>query len=216
MVRLLQAAGVSFGILGTEEKCCGDSARRIGNEYLAQMLIEGNIQTLSGYEFNRIVTTCPHGLNAFRVEYPRFGFEKPVVHHSEFLLELVKTGKLEVKEPVKVKGAYHDSCYLSRYNSIIEPPRELLETVLEDKLEEADRRGRRSFCCGAGGGRMWLEEDTGKRINEERTKEFLDKGVEKVFTACPFCMTMFEDGMKAFEREDVEVLDIAEVLVKSV
>jgi len=215
MVELLNRAGVDYAILGVEEHCCGDSARRLGNEYLAQMLIEGNIQTLSSYEFNRIVTTCPHGLNAFKVEYPQFGFEKPVIHHSEFLLELVNSGKLKVREPLNTTGAYHDSCYLARYNSIVESPRELLAEALGTDLKEADRRGKRGFCCGAGGGRMWLEEDIGKRINEERTKEFLDKGVETLFTACPFCMTMFEDGLKAHDREDVEVLDIAEALLRA-
>lgn len=214
MVELLNRAGVDYAILGVEEHCCGDSARRLGNEYLAQMLIESNIETLSSYEFNRIVTTCPHGLNALRVEYPQFGFEKPVVHHSEFLLELVSSGRLKVKKALSKTGAYHDSCYLARYNSIIDSPRELLSKALGRGLKEVRRRGKRSFCCGAGGGRMWLEEDIGKRINEERTKEFLGEGVDSLFTACPFCMTMFEDGLKVLDREDIEVLDIAEALLE--
>jgi len=216
MVRILNSAGVDYAILGVEEHCCGETARRLGNEYLAQMLIESNIETLSKYEFNRILVTCPHGFNSFRVEYPQFGFDKPVVHHSEFLLELVRSGRLQIKDKLDISGAYHDSCYLSRYNSVIDQPRELVKSAVRDGLKEFSRKGKRSFCCGAGGGRMWMEENLGTRINEERTREFLELGVEHIFTACPFCMTMFEDGLKAYEREEeVKVLDLAEVMEMS-
>ena len=215
MAELLKKAGVDFAILGVEEKCCGETARRMGNEYLAQTLIEANIETLRKYRFERIVTICPHGYNSLKVEYPQFGFEAKVIHHSELLLELVGAGLLEAPSCNGEKGIYHDSCYLGRYNGIMDEPRDLLRSVPGLRLVEFDRRGKRSFCCGAGGGRMWMEETLGRRINEDRVDELLSKGAEKVFTACPFCVTMFEDGLKARERGDVEVLDIAEIILGS-
>ncbi len=207
----MKRAGVDYAVLGVEEMCCGETARRMGNEYLAQTLIEGNIENLRKYKFNRILTTCPHGYNTFAVEYPQFGYEKDVVHHSQFLLELVREGRIEGSAPA-TRGAYHDSCYLGRYNGIFDEPRDLLREAGAGPVVEFDRRRKRSFCCGAGGGRMWMEETTGKRINEERVDEALGLGVDTIFTACPFCMTMFEDGLKAREKEEeVAVLDIAEV-----
>lgn len=211
MVGLLKRAGVDFAILGVEEKCCGETARRMGNEYLAQTLIEANIGTLKKYAFKRILTACPHGYNTFKVEYPQFGYVVPVVHHTEFLLDLVREGRLKISSGWKMHGAFHDSCYLGRYNDILREPRELLGHIAGG-LIEFGRRGRRSFCCGAGGGRMWMEENLGRRINEDRVAESLALDIDHVFTACPFCMTMFEDGLKAKEREDIKVLDIAEVL----
>jgi Fe-S oxidoreductase/nitrate reductase gamma subunit len=213
MVELLRRAGVDFAILGVEEKCCGETARRAGNEYLAHMLIEANIETLKKYRFERIVTICPHGYHSLKVDYPQHGFEAPVLHHSELLLELVKSGRLTVPDGPSLTGTYHDSCYLGRYSGIIDEPRELLRGIAGLRLVELRRRGKRSFCCGAGGGRMWMEETLGRRINEERVDESLAKGVDRIFTACPFCVTMFEDGLKAREREEVKVLDIAEVLL---
>lgn len=213
MSELLKRAGVDFAILGVEEKCCGETARRMGNEYLAQMLIESNIETFRKYRFKRIVTTCPHGYNSFKVEYPQYGFEATVLHHTELLLELVREGRLTVPVGPPARGTYHDSCYLGRYNDIIKEPRELLDGIGGVKLIEMGRRGRRSFCCGAGGGRMWMEETLGRRINEERVDESLERGVDTIFTACPFCATMFEDGLKARNREDVKVLDVAEALL---
>jgi Fe-S oxidoreductase len=215
MIELMRRAGVDFAILGVEEMCCGETARRMGNEYLAETLINGNIEILKKYEFREIVTACPHGYNTFKVEYPQFGFSTPVVHHTEFLLRLVREGRLAVPGMDDMRGAYHDSCYLGRYNGILRPPRELLAGTV-GKLAEFGRRGKRSFCCGAGGGRMWMEETLGRRINEERVDESLGLGVDHVFTACPFCMTMFEDGLKAREREDVKVLDVAEVVLRAV
>jgi len=215
MVELMNMAGVDFAILGTEEKCCGDSARRMGNEYLAQMLIDSNIETLKKYEFNRIVTTCPHGYNALKAEYPQFGLEIAVVHHTEFLLELIREGKLKPTRVENGRGIYHDSCYLGRYNDIIDQPRDLLNSIDGVKLGEFDRSRKRSFCCGAGGGRMWLEETIGERINENRVDEALSRGAEQIFTACPFCMTMFEDGLKARDEEEVRVRDIAEIVLQA-
>jgi Fe-S oxidoreductase len=213
MVGLLKRAGVDFAILGVEEMCCGETARRMGNEYLAQTLIEGNIEVLKKYEFGTVITTCPHGYNTFKVEYPQFGYTVPVVHHTEFLLQLVREGRLKVTESLKARGAYHDSCYLGRYNDVLREPRELLGEVVGG-LAEFKRRERRSFCCGAGGGRMWMEETIGTRINEDRVEESLGLDIDHIFTACPFCMTMFEDGLKAKERDDVKILDVAEVLLK--
>jgi Fe-S oxidoreductase/nitrate reductase gamma subunit len=213
MVELLRRAGVDFAVLGVEEKCCGETARRMGNEYLAQMLIEANIETLKKYQFERIVTICPHGYNSLKFEYPQFGLEKEVVHHSELLLELVRAGRLDAPSCAGRDGIYHDSCYLGRYNGILDEPRDLLRSMPGLRLMEFDRRGKRSFCCGAGGGRMWMEETLGRRINEDRVAESLSSGAKTIFTACPFCVTMFEDGLKAREREDVEVLDIAEMML---
>lgn len=213
---LMQRAGVDFAILGVEEMCCGETARRMGNEYLAQTLVESNIEVLKKYRFNRIVTICPHGFNTFKVEYPQFGFEVPVMHHSEFLLELVGEGRLKVGSAGEVRGIYHDSCYLGRYNDILREPRKLLKSIEALKLAEFKRRGRSSFCCGAGGGRMWMEETLGRRINEERIDESLELGMDRIFTACPFCLTMFEDGLKSRERGDVKVLDVAEILLEAV
>jgi Fe-S oxidoreductase len=214
LVKLMRKAGVDFAILGTEEMCCGETARRMGNEYLAETLIKANIETLKKYTFKRIVTTCPHGLNTFLVEYPQFGLSVPVMHHSEFLLDLLAEGKLTARAGGATRGAYHDSCYLARYSGIMRAPRALLARA-GARVAEFRRHGTSSFCCGAGGGRMWMEETLGSRINEERTSELLGLGVDHVFTACPFCLTMFEDGLKALNREDVKTLDIAEVLLEA-
>jgi len=214
LVKLMRKGGVDFATLGTEERCCGETARRMGNEYLAQTLIQANIDTLRKYTFKRIVTACPHGLNTFRVEYPQFGLSVPVMHHSEFLLALVSQRRLKVRRLDALRGAYHDSCYLGRYNGLVREPRALLAHATKH-VAEFKRRGKSSFCCGAGGGRMWMEETLGSRINEERVRELLGLGVDHVFTACPFCLTMFEDGLKSLEREDMKALDIAEVLLEA-
>jgi len=210
---LLRRAGVDFAILGAEEMCCGETARRMGNEYLAQTLIQSNIETLKKYRFKTLVTACPHGYNSFRAEYPQFGLSVPVQHHSELLLELVAAKKLSPRRDGRPRGAFHDSCYLGRYNGVLRQPRRVLSSAA--RVVEFPRRGSRSFCCGAGGGRMWMEEHLGTRINEERTRELLGLGVDRVYTACPYCLTMFEDGLKSLGREDVKAYDIAEVLLEA-
>lgn len=215
VAELLTMAGVDFAILGVEERCCGETARRLGNEYLAQTLIESNIETLKKYTFKTILTICPHGYNTFKAEYPQFGFEVPVVHHAEYLETLIKEGKLAVSGTFDTNGTFHDSCYLGRYNDILGEPRALLSRLDGTRLTEFKRHGKNSFCCGAGGGWMWMEETLGRRINEERVEESLQLGIDHIFTACPFCMTMFEDGLKNKDREDIKVLDIAEVLLKA-
>jgi Fe-S oxidoreductase len=215
MVKILNAAGVRFAILGEEEMCCGDSARRMGNEYLAQTLISGNVEVMGNYKFKKIVVTCPHGYNTLKNEYPQFGGKYEVVHHTEFLLELLRAGKLPLPKGLNGNGVvtYHDSCYLGRYNEVYDPPRELLSAIPGAKLVEMDRIRHKSFCCGAGGGRMWMEETVGERINEKRSEGAIQSGAKTIGVACPFCLTMFEDGMKAKgEEENIRVADIAELI----
>jgi Fe-S oxidoreductase len=212
MIKLLNAAGVNFGILGTEEKCTGDAARRAGNEYLAQTLMTENIATLNRYRFKRILTTCPHCFNTLKNEYPQFGGNYDVVHHTEFLSGLLRTGELRVRNDLAEKTTFHDSCYLGRYNSIYDAPRALLESTGAN-LAEMSRSRDKGLCCGAGGARMFMEETVGKRVNIERAEEALALHPQTIATSCPFCMTMMTDGVKAKDAEDsTHVRDVAEVL----
>jgi Fe-S oxidoreductase len=212
LVKLLDTAGIRFAILGTEEKCNGDPARRAGNEYLAQMLIAENVETLNRYKVKKIVASCPHCFNTLKNEYPQFGGHYQVVHHTELLRDLVRAGRLTPAQKAGVRVAIHDSCYLGRYNEIYQAPRELLgasgcQTV------EMHRARDRGYCCGAGGARMFMEEKTGKRINVERTEEALRCRPGMIATACPFCMTMLTDGLKAKNSDEhVQVQDVAEIL----
>ncbi len=215
--RLMKHAGVSFAILGTEEKCTGDPARRLGNEYLAQMLIVENVETLNRYNIKKIVTSCPHCFHTLKNEYPQFGGNYEVMHHAEFLQQLVESGKIKISNSKSLTLTYHDSCYLARYNNVIDPPRGVLSAISGANVVEMQRSKDRGFCCGAGGGRMWLEEKQGKRINIERTEEALATHADIIGTACPFCMTMMSDGVKAKETsENVQVKDIAELLWEAV
>ncbi len=211
--KLLKHAGVKFAILGLEEKCNGDAARRMGNEYLAQTLMTENVKTLNQYDVKKIVTTCPHCFHSLKNEYPQFGGNYEVVHHTDFLLGLVEAGKITVSRPLRETATFHDSCYLARYNGVIDSPRSLLRSIPEMSLAEMPRSKDKGLCCGAGGGRMWMEEKEGKRINIERTEEALSTKAGTVGTACPFCMTMMTDGVKAKEAsERVQVKDVAELL----
>jgi Fe-S oxidoreductase len=213
-VRLLQRAGVKFGILGQEEGCCGDSARRSGNEYLFQAMAQQNIEVFNTYQVRRIVTACPHGYNTIKHEYPQLGGNYEVMHHTEFIAQLLADGRLSLpRGGAELSVVYHDSCYLGRYNDLYATPRDLLSKVPGVVLKEMERNRHRAFCCGAGGARMWMEEHLGKRINEMRTEQALEMQPSVICTACPFCMTMLEDGIKAKEMEmPVPVLDIAEIL----
>lgn len=209
--QLMKMAGVKFAILGTEEKCNGDAARRMGNEYLAQMLMQENVATLNKYNVKKIVTTCPHCLQSLGKEYKQFGGDYEVVHHTTFLRGLVEQGKLRLTAAQKERITFHDPCYLGRYNDEYDAPRALVDAVAGERVEMKRSRDR-SFCCGAGGGRMWMEEHEGKRVNLERTEEALATGAGAIATGCPFCLTMITDGVKAKEAT-VQVKDVAELLL---
>jgi len=215
-VQVLQAAGVRFAILGAEEKCCGDSARRMGNEYLFQQLAQENIEAMNKYGVKKIVTTCPHGYNIIKNEYPQLGGTFEVYHHSEFLARLIAEGRLPLVNPVDQRITYHDSCYLGRYNGLYSEPRKVITSIAGAGLVEMDRAGERSFCCGAGGGRMWMEEHLGKRINHLRFEDALKTKAGTIGTACPFCLTMLDDATKDKEMEEsIKVQDITELIVQA-
>jgi Fe-S oxidoreductase len=219
-VQLLRHAGVDFAILGTEETCTGDPARRAGNEFLFQMIAQQNVETLKGYEAEKkkIITTCPHCLNTLANEYPDFGGKYEVVHHSSFLNDLITQGKLVPKHSHDETVVFHDSCYLGRYNDVYDAPRQVLQAIPGVKLEEVNYWNKnKGLCCGAGGAQMFMEEQNEKRVNVKRTLQLLDTGAKTIASGCPFCMTMLTDGLKAQEKEDsVKQLDIAEILAKSV
>jgi len=215
---ILQKLGISFAILGNEELCTGDPARRAGNEFIFQMLANQNIQTLNGYGITKIVATCPHCFNMLKNEYPALGGHYEVLHHTVYLNQLLSEGKLKVSGGA-FKGkkiTYHDSCYLGRINNIYEAPRELMQ-ALDADLTEMKRSRQNGLCCGAGGAQMWKEDEPGKkRINQERTEEALATGAEIIALNCPYCNTMMQDGVNESDKsEDTVVLDISEMILKS-
>jgi len=216
--KILQSAGISFAILGNEESCTGDPARRAGNEFLFQMSALQNIEVLNGYEVQKIVTACPHCFNTLKNEYPKLGGEYEVLHHTQLISQLISEGKLKV-EGGEFKGkkiTYHDSCYLGRINGEYEAPREILDRLDADMVE-MDRSRSTGLCCGAGGAQMFKEDEPGdKRINMERVEEAVGKNPDIIAANCPFCITMLMDGIKAKEKqEDIMVLDISELIVQS-
>ncbi|GLY99226.1 (Fe-S)-binding protein [Actinoplanes sp. NBRC 103695] len=213
---LLHEAGVDFAILGEGETCTGDPARRIGNEFVFQMLAQQNVETLQEAQVKKIVATCPHCFNTLGNEYEQLGLKVEVVHHTQLLAHLVATGKLTPVQPVDGGVTYHDPCYLGRHNRVFDAPREVLTSAIGDEITEMPRNQERSFCCGAGGARMWMEEKIGKRINVERTEEALATGAKTIAVGCPFCYTMIGDGVTGKgEQDNVEVVDVATVLLRS-
>ncbi|MDX6254001.1 MAG: hypothetical protein QOJ11_335 [Frankiales bacterium] len=220
IAELLDAAGVSFGILGPREQCTGDPARRIGNEYLFQLLASANVALLNEVGARKIVAMCPHCFNSLANEYPQLGGAYEVVHHTQLLARLVDEGRLVPVTPMDQKVTYHDPCYLGRHNKVYTPPRDVLASVPGLRTEEMHRCKERGFCCGAGGARMWMEERIGKRINVERVDEALSLDPDVVSTACPFCLVMLSDAVTAKQaageaRADVEVVDVAQLLARS-
>ena len=216
---ILVKVGIKFAILGKEEMCTGDPARRAGNEFLFQMMAYNNIQVLNGYNIKKIVTTCPHCFNTLKNEYPALGGTYEVIHHTTLLQQLIDEGKLKLKEGGSFKGkkiTYHDSCYIGRANNIYEAPRKVLE-ALDAELVEMKRCRSNGLCCGAGGAQMFKEEEKGDtRVNWERTNEAVETGASIVAAACPFCNTMLTDGVKVAEKENqVKVMDIAELIAAS-
>jgi heterodisulfide reductase subunit D len=216
---ILTKVGIKFAILGKEEACTGDPARRAGNEFLFQMMAYQNIQVLNGYNIKKIVTTCPHCFNTLKNEYPELGGNYEVIHHTTLLQDLINKGKIVMKEGGSFKGkkiSYHDSCYLGRANDIYEAPRKVLES-LDAELIEMKRCRTNGLCCGAGGAQMFKEDEPGtSRINMDRADEALETGAKFIAAACPFCNTMMSDGVKNREKEnEVAVLDIAEMIAES-
>jgi Fe-S oxidoreductase len=218
-VKILNAVGIRFAVLGTEESCTGDPARRAGNEFVFQMQAMSNIQVLNGYGIKKIVTACPHCFNTLKNEYPELGGTYEVIHHSAFLQQLIDSGSIKLKEGGSFKGkkiTYHDSCFLGRANNIYEAPRSVLESLDAD-LVEMKRSRSRGLCCGAGGAQMFKEPEPGRKdINVERTEEALATGADTIAVACPFCMTMMSDGVKNKDMEaKVKVKDLAELIAES-
>jgi Fe-S oxidoreductase len=210
---LLKKAGVRFAILGTEEQCTGDPARRIGNEYLYQTLAQANVETLNRYAVKRIVTACPHCFNTLKNEYGDFGGKYEVFHHSQFLARLINEGKIKPTKTLEETVTFHDSCYLGRWNGVYEQPRDVIKSLPAVRMVEMKANKEKGMCCGAGGGRMWMEETIGKRVNVVRTEQALETRAGIVAASCPFCMTMLSDGVKTKEMQDkVRVMDIAELI----
>ncbi|MCO6478625.1 MAG: (Fe-S)-binding protein [Phaeodactylibacter sp.] len=217
--KILNAVGVDYAILGNEEQCTGDPARRAGNEFIFQMLALQNIETLNMYNVKKIVTACPHCFNTLKNEYPALGGAYEVIHHTQLLQQLIDEGRIKMKEGGEFKGkriTYHDSCYMGRINGVYEAPRKVLE-ALDGELVEMKRCRTNGLCCGAGGAQMWKEDEPGnKRVNVERAEEALETGAGIIAANCPFCLTMMSDGVKAKDKQDdVMVYDLAELIVNN-
>jgi Fe-S oxidoreductase len=216
VVDVMNKAGVDFATLGNEETCTGDSARRIGNEYLFQMMATQNLETFEQYKFKKIVTQCPHCFSTLKNDYAELGTELDVVHHSQFIGELVSNGKIKPEPWMEDDVTYHDACYLGRHNGEYDAPRDVIQSIMKGgNLVEMEQTKEESFCCGAGGGNMWYEIDKGERINKIRFNEAASTGAKTVATACNFCNIMMEDGMKVTGHDqDMKVMDIAEMVMK--
>ena len=213
---ILDKAGISWGTLGKDEKCCGDSLRRLGNEFVFDRMAKENVQMFKERGVKKVITACPHCLSTLKNDYRQYGLELEVIHHSELISHLLNEGKIKLNKQVEDLGKIivHDSCYLGRHNDIYDAPRDVLSKVSGEAPLEFDRNRESSFCCGAGGGRMWMEEQTGTRINRNRVNEALEKEPDTICVSCPFCMTMFEDGLKDENAQGVRVRDLTEVVVE--
>jgi Fe-S oxidoreductase len=222
MVKILQAAGIDFAVLGEEERCTGDPARRMGNEYLFGIQAEMNVELLAGYKFDHILTICPHCYNSFAKDYPDFGGEYSVIHHTQLISEIIDAGRLSLSKSVDAVATFHDSCYLGRHNRIFDAPRDILAKIPGIQTVEMERNREMAMCCGGGGGLSWFEEDTDKRVNDRRVEQ-ATQAVEKIsndkprmiVTSCPFCLTMIEDGLAARETTIVD-RDIAELVAEAI
>jgi Fe-S oxidoreductase len=213
LAQIFKEAGVKFAILGKEESCCGDPARRPGNEYLFQTLAQVNVELMNTYGVRKVIASCPHCFNTIKNEYPQFGGNYDVMHHSEFINYLIKEGRLTMANRVEQAVTYHDPCYLGRYNDVYDAPRAVLEAIPGVEITEMKRSRNNALCCGAGGGRMWIEEHTGRRMNQNRMQDALDTGAPTLAAACPFCTSMFEDGIKGKDAGDkIKLMDIAELV----
>jgi Fe-S oxidoreductase len=213
LVSIFRKAGIKFAILGKEEKCTGDPARRMGNEYLAQTLIKENVSLLNNYGVTKVVTACPHCFNAIKNDWKDFGGNYEVIHHTQLINDLIQKGALKPSKNLKEKITYHDSCYLGRWNNEYAAPRAIVNSVSTGSIQEMTNHSDDGLCCGAGGGRMWMEEKIGIQVNMKRTEQALATGANIIAANCPFCMTMLTDGVKAKEVDSkVRVVDIAELV----
>ena len=215
IAKILDAAGVSWGILGRDEKCCGDSMRRLGNEYVFDRMARENIKLYQDRGVRKIITECPHCFTTLKNDYAQYGAKLEVLHHTEFIYSLIKDGRLKLNQTDFGRLVFHDSCYLGRHNEVYKPPRQALTAVTGAAPLEMPRHGNRGFCCGAGGGRMWLEEKLGTRINHARVEEALKLDPKTIAVCCPYCMTMFEDGVKDAKAQNIQVLEVAEIIARA-
>ena len=216
MVKILKAAGIRFAILGKEELCCGDPARRLGDEILFQKLARANIDHFNRHQVKKIVTLCPHCLNTLKNEYPELGCKLQVVHATELVMDLIRKNRIALKYPVADKMTIHDACYLGRYNQVYQPPRDISSAVPGTQLKETERNRDSGYCCGGGGGRMWLHENIGQKINVVRAEEMVKTGIDLIGTACPYCLVMLDDGVKSLELEKPpKVADIIDIVAES-
>lgn len=216
LVKMLQKAGIDFAILGKEENCTGDAARRIGNEYLYQTLAKTNVETMNRYQFKKVITACPHCFNTIKNEYPQLGGNYDVVHHTDFIYDLIKEGRLTPVRPLPQTVTYHDSCYLGRYNEVYDAPREILKAIPGTEFKEVPLSKEKGRCCGAGGGRMWMEERVGKRVNQQRLEDLQVAEPNVIASACPFCITMLGDATRETGVENIQTKDVVELLAESI